>query len=389
MRVLVVPPPSPTHLAAMVPFCWALRSAGHNVLVACQPDIIGSAHAAGLNAASLGEKAHLTDQVGRFLMQHMFPVEAFGDRDSSQGRRLWKGAADTFAAHAEKHLDDYLALTKAWQPDLVLYDHLTVVGRLITGITGTPGASFRWGIDPTAGPFETRAHDLLAPLCRRHGLEQLPEPTFIIDHCPVDLQVEDAKPGRAMRFVPHNGTGVLPDWVHDRKTRHRVAICMGATVLTLSGPEPVLAAIEALSELDDLEIVVAVTADQREELGTDLPDQVRVVESLPLNLFIETCDVLVCAGGAGTGLTATSFGVPQLVMPQWTDQFDYARRLADSGAGLNVPDAAGQSDVEHLRESLDRLLSEPSFRAAAQRLRREMAVQPPLHEVVADLIALV
>ncbi|MDW6062592.1 hypothetical protein SAZ11_36845 [Streptomyces sp. FXJ1.4098] len=47
MRVLMMSTPVSSHFAPLVPLAWALRSAGHEVLVAGQPDVMGPARSAG------------------------------------------------------------------------------------------------------------------------------------------------------------------------------------------------------------------------------------------------------------------------------------------------------------------------------------------------------
>ncbi|GAA3035986.1 hypothetical protein GCM10020000_11910 [Streptomyces olivoverticillatus] len=41
MRVLIIPSPVTTHFMPMIPLAWALRAAGHELLVAGQPDVMG------------------------------------------------------------------------------------------------------------------------------------------------------------------------------------------------------------------------------------------------------------------------------------------------------------------------------------------------------------
>src|ERR1700716_464463 len=96
MKVLLVPPPDAGHLTALVQAGWALRSAGHEVLVACQPDLIATARAAGLNAAEIGLEAQLTEHAARYTSPDTFPAEAFGGPDTEAGKFLWEVTAQTY-----------------------------------------------------------------------------------------------------------------------------------------------------------------------------------------------------------------------------------------------------------------------------------------------------
>jgi UDP:flavonoid glycosyltransferase YjiC (YdhE family) len=109
---------------------------------------------------------------------------------------------------------------------------------------------------------------------------------------------------------------------------------------------------------------------------------------LPLNLFLGTCDLLAHHGGSGTGLTATTLGIPQLVLPQFADEFDYGARLAEAGAGLTIPDREGQHDIDGIRTAVTELLTAPGFRQAAGKLQDELRAAPPLTAAVPLLEAL-
>jgi UDP:flavonoid glycosyltransferase YjiC (YdhE family) len=260
------------------------------------------------------------------------------------------------------------------------------VGRLVGELLHVPSAAHRWGVDPTSGPFEERSAELFAPLCARHGLPGLPKPRVILDPCPPDIQALDAEPGHPMRYIPFNGTGVLPEWVSGRANR-RVAVSMGGTTLTLAGPSSFQRVIEALGGVPDIEVVVALSAQDLDLVG-GLPDEFRVTEWLPLNLFVQTCDLLIHHGGSGTGLTAAAYGVPQLVLPQFADAFDYGRGIAACGAGVTVPDAAGQSDIDGLSKTITALLDDAGYRDSATALRERMRAAPSLASVVAMLTEL-
>ncbi|GLZ36300.1 glycosyl transferase [Lentzea sp. NBRC 105346] len=376
--MLMMPPPAASHVTAMVPLAWALRACGHEVLVAGQPDVLPVARSAGLSTVDVGEPADLTRAGQEAMPEDMFPASAFGDRHTDMGRYLWNMTAGAWVQHAEQHETAYLRVARAWRPDVVVSDSVTLVSRMVSAELDVPLVFLRWGVDPTAGPFEETAREHLSPLA---------DPALIIDPCPPSLQVEDAAPGHRFRYVPYNGAGSLPEWATGQASRPRVCICPGTSIMALTGPGPVRRVLQALDGMD-VEVVAALTTENRRMLGR-VPTHVRVVESLPLNLFLGTCDVIVHHGGSGTGLTATAHGVPQLVLPQWTDQFDYGRRVGEAGAGISIADHCGQRDVDRLRRALTTLIAKPDYAFAAARLRAEMSAFEPLTEAVPLLEALV
>ncbi|MGW3467653.1 nucleotide disphospho-sugar-binding domain-containing protein [Saccharopolyspora sp. NPDC000995] len=373
MRVLVVPLPYPTHLMAMVPLCWALQASGHEVLIAAPPELQATAHGAGLTTAGI-RGTDMTGDTGG-TTQLRFPNPAFGQRDTDAGRQLWEQTASNVVQSSLDQLPEYLRLAEAWRPSVLLVDVCALIGRVLGGLLDLPVVLHRWGVDPTAGPFSDRAHELLDPVCRHHGLPGLPTPELILDPCPPSLQASDAPQGAPVQYVPYNGSGAFPGWGAARTSARRVCICMGRMVLNATGPAPLLRAVAAATELSGVEAVIAVPPEHR-ALLTDLPDNARIAESVPLNLFLRTCELVICAGGSGTAFTATRLGIPQLVLPQYFDQFDYARNLAAAGAGICLPDEQAQSDHEQITNSIATVLGDTGFAAAAIKLSDEITAMP-------------
>ncbi|MFD9895434.1 nucleotide disphospho-sugar-binding domain-containing protein [Amycolatopsis sp. NPDC059027] len=389
MRVLVIPPAmAATHLLALVPLCWALRSAGHELLVAGPADIEETTLSAGLGFIELGS-AKRFEGAAQTVPEDTFPAPEWAEReDADRSRVLMELIADMQSTYAIDHLADYRRFAEAWRPDLVLADHTAIIARPLGGVLGVPTVTHRWGVDPTGEAFRERARRQLGPLCAELGLPELPDPEFIIDPCPPSLQHESAVPGIPMRYLPFNGPGVFPQWALTGAGRKRVCLCPGRTLVPTCGPAPVLRAVAALDGIPDVETTVALTAADRERVGP-LPASFRVVEQLPLNLFLGGCDLVVLLGGGGVGLTATSFGLPQVVLPQWFDQFDYGRRIEEAGAGLSIGSRERQADIDGLRQAFASVLEDPGFTAGARRLRDEIESAPPPSAVVAELERLV
>jgi hypothetical protein len=65
MRVLLLPGLNKSHLYVMVPLAWALRSAGHDVLVAAQPDMAGDIAPTGLPGIAVGPPLGLAAKMAR------------------------------------------------------------------------------------------------------------------------------------------------------------------------------------------------------------------------------------------------------------------------------------------------------------------------------------
>ena len=64
-----------------------------------------------------------------------------------------------------------------------------------------------------------------------------------------------------------------------------------------------------------------------------------------------------------------------MIVPGFADQPRNAKRVAELGAGIALEDGTGG-----LAAAVRRLLAEPSYRSAAQRVAAEVAALPPVDE---------
>jgi len=383
MRVLMMTTPVPTHFTSLVPLAWGLRAAGHEVIVAGQPDVVPTARSAGLVAASVGERFDIIAYLRAKLPDGKRPLEAWPRPPAEQMGffgRVWMN-------HARTMLPAYLGLARDLRPDLIIAEQLEFTSLLVGGILDRPVVHHRWGVDGISDLALRDARVELADLAAESGLPALPSPVHKLDPCPPSLQMRAAAAGTPIRYVPFNGTAVLPDWVRRGRRREagrRVVVSLGNLTLSLNGAAFVRLLLWALDELPALEVIITVDPVFRDVLHP-LPPRVQVVDPTPLHLFLDTCDAVVHHGGAGTTMTATAAGLPQLVLPQIADAFDAGQRLQDVGAGLVLDQVSTQDDPSTLRDTVETLLSNPTYREAARELGREMAGMPDPRRVTAEL----
>ncbi len=381
MRVLMTSISAPGHVTPMVPLAWALRGAGHEVVVGGQPNLMPAVRGAGLCGQPIGEAFEQLLLLRNMLPDGATPIEAWGRVVDP----LYASAARTWAHQAHRTVDEYLDFCRAWAPDLIVSEPFEFCGRLLGGVLDIPWVRHGIGLTGRAARFERSAAEALIPVVERLGLKEgAPEPVLTLDTCPPSFGQPDAAARRPMRYVPYNGTGAVPDWALERTGVRRVCVSLGTQTLVLNGVPLLRRIIEAVSGIDGLEVVVALAAADRASLGT-VPRGVRVVESLPLNVFLDRCDVVVHHGGAGSSLTATAFGLPQLVVPQFLDQFEYGDRLAAAGAGITMDSAEKQNGVHEIRKAVLGLLDDPAHARSARALRDEVRAMPSPGDTVAVL----
>jgi glycosyltransferase len=202
---------------------------------------------------------------------------------------------------------------------------------------------------------------------------------------PASVGLALGQPTVPMRYVPYNGPGpaIVPHWLRSEPPRPRVCLTLGETVRRTEFPNAVAVdeVFDAVSDLD-VELVAMLSAAECADVSR-VPDNIRVVEHVPLHALLPTCSAIVNHGGAGTWATAAVYGVPQVALGWMWDAVYRARRLEAVGAGLHIP--SFELTAGGLREKLVRLLEEPGFRAGADRLRQEMLASPAPNDVVPEL----
>jgi UDP:flavonoid glycosyltransferase YjiC (YdhE family) len=99
-------------------------------------------------------------------------------------------------------------------------------------------------------------------------------------------------------------------------------------------------------------------------IDVQVPPSVAVRTWLDFDDILPLTDLLITHGGMATTTSALMHGVPELVIPQSRDQHRNAARVADAGAGLVV---GADSSAQEIRAAIGRLLSDDSYRRAADR----------------------
>ncbi len=110
-----------------------------------------------------------------------------------------------------------------------------------------------------------------------------------------------------------------------------------------------------------------------EALG-DIPANFIVRQSVPQLAVLERADGFITHGGINSVQEGLYYGVPLLVIPQQVEQLFNARIVAAQGTGLVLDEALKGREVvaETLRQMLDQLLNEPSYRAAAVMVQKTL-----------------
>ncbi|MCV2458486.1 glycosyl transferase [Streptomyces sp. ICN988] len=378
MRVLITCTPVDTHFLPMLPLIRALTGAGHEVLVAGQPDVTGAAAAAGLETATFGEAFHHLDLRQGRRPEGLRPIEVTGRPPARQ----IDGAAQMWRNHAPYYLYDYLETAREWRADLVLGDHMEFAAPVVAAVLGVPSVWHRWGVAPTSEFMLGQARMWLGPLCGRLGLDSVPVPDLTLDPAPPSLASTDAPPARPIRPEPHTGGG--PPHAYATGPGRRVAVALHGHTLALDGAPLLRRVLRALAAAGGVEAVVSVAPEYRDAVGA-LPEGMTYTARTAPGLLLPGADLAVHHGGPGSTLAAAALGVPQLVLPQLDEAFVAGDRVAAAGAGISLDTAERQNSDAVLAEALSTLLTDPAPRLGARRLRDEIRSMPTPADTVTVL----
>ncbi|MGX7828791.1 glycosyltransferase [Actinokineospora sp. 24-640] len=326
MRILVTACPAASHFQPLVPLARAAQAAGHEVVVAIGGGFAARAAATGLDVRPVGGDVDLMSVPG------------------GPGRSGWA----RMVALTERTVVEVLDLARRWRPDFVLRTPPEFAGALAAREVGAALVELSFGMVMPRDRLIAAEREL-AGLREPGGW--LADPDVLLDLCPPSLRPSHLPEGTLLRYEPYDGESVDTDEID-------VCLTLGTILPGLGRTEVVQPVLRAAADLG-LRVMT---------LGLEPSDR-----WTPLSAVLRRCRVLAHHGGAGTTFSALAAGVPQLLMPHMTEQPD---------VGVTLPPAEVTRDSA--RRALAHLLA-PEARAAAHRVRDEIAAMPSPADVVGRL----
>ncbi|GAA3990596.1 DUF1205 domain-containing protein [Thermobifida alba] len=371
MKVLFTPSPGLGHLFPTVPLAQALRAAGHEVRYAT----------GGLSLAAAEAGFNTVDATPGLDYAEVFMPEGIdGDRPVFSHDPAGAELARLFGRVSDFMVDGIVRAAREWRPDLVVSPVLQGGGPCAAETLGVPWIELPLGPEDSAPGMAT---DVRAAMSRAEGAP--PAPAARVSTLPPSLAEAldtDKRPRGAwpMRFLPHNGTMALPEWLSRPSDSPRIVVTLGSIEAMFDGIA-VLAPLLSEAGRTDAEFVVTLGGGDPELLG-ELPGNVRLVEWIPLDALLATASAIIHHGGTGTMLTALACGVPQCVIPQGSYQRIAADAVEKAGVGVSAaPDSVGEVQFARLLEE--------DLRRRVREVRAEMLAMPTPSDVAARVTALI
>jgi UDP:flavonoid glycosyltransferase YjiC (YdhE family) len=352
------------HFEPLAPIADAAVAAGHAVAFACPELQRPAVEAAGFEAFAV---APFRDPPAR---KPLVPVDI--EREERLVREVLLGSA------ARERVPATLAVCEQWRPDVLVCDEIDAGSMVAAELHGAPYATV---LENASGSF-VRPELLGEPvdaLRAAHGLPPGPDPSLVLSPFPPSFR---RPPSGAVSIRPAVATGTKPEWL--RAVDGAVFFTLG-TVFNLEAGDlftRVLAGLRALAA----EVIVTVGAGiDPAELGPQ-PPHVRVERYVALGAVLPHCAAVVSHGGSGLVAGTLAHGLPSVLIPMGADQPGNAARCEELGLARVLDVIAATPD--DVREAVTAVLTEPSYREAAERQRAEIERLPGPDHAIARLITL-
>jgi UDP:flavonoid glycosyltransferase YjiC (YdhE family) len=357
MRILFAFTGGRGHVEPLLPLAEAARTAGHAVAFAGRPSVLSVLEERGFDG-------YATEPPGR--RPERIPLQELDPE--REARDFREAFADQLARQRAPRV---AALCSEWRPDVVVCDETDFGAMVAAERLELPYASV---VTLAAGTFAVPelVAEPLGRLRSEHGLPPDPGLAMLSRHlvlAPLPPRYRDPAfplPPTARCFRPFDSAVARHDGAP------RVYFTLG-TVFNLESGDLFSRVLAGLGKLP-VEVVATVGSEiDPAELGS-LPPHVRVERFVPQAEILPRCSAVVSHGGSGSVLGALAHGLPQVLIPMGADQPLNAARCEELGLA-RVLDPV-QATPQTVREAVTAVLTEPRYRAAAERLQHEFAALP-------------
>ena len=363
-----------------MPFARAFERAGHEVMVAGPPALAEAVEGAGFRHWQFDPPPE--DELGEVWgrVPELSPEEAAEVVVGQIFGRLNSTAA----------LPRLRAACEEWRPHVVLRDPSEFGSALAAELCGIEHARVATGLVSTEETALELAAAEVEALRRAEGLP--PDPGAEVLRGSPYLSVFPESLDEGTHPATHRfhdpawevAPGPLPDWWPGREEDPLVYVTFGSVAGQFPPALPVYGvAMEAVAELP-VRALLTVGRELDLDALPAAPDNLRVERWVPQQDVLGHAAAAVVHGGSGSTLGAIAAGLPLVVVPLFADQPENARRVAEVGAGVSVePDReAPAATVAPLREAIETVLAEASYRERARALADELRALPPVDEAV-------
>lgn len=291
-------------------------------------------------------------------------------------------------------------LCDRWAPDLILREPCEYAAAIAAERACIPHAQVaislahveEGSLRLTASVLEAHLHGIVERLIASPYLTRFPNS---MDPSPFP---------NTMRFhEPFEVAGrSLPEW-WGGDDRPLIYVTLGSLAGGRSEAAPAYRAlIEAVAPLP-MRVLLTTGNDFDSASLPPLSPNVHVESWVAQQDVLRHASLVVCHGGSGTTFGALAAGIPLVIVPLFADQPVNARLVAEAGAGIavaggDVGPAGGDRcsstsasgacpSPSRLREAIEMVIVDPSYRSAAKVIACEMRATPSVDDLLSTLLA--
>lgn len=356
------------HFQPLVPIAYAVKSAGHSVVIACSHSMLPIVEATGFACLPLGNAPQTTSKVERIDLRPLNIEREEYDLRENFARR-----------GAQARVPNMIEACTTWQPDLIVCDEVDFGSMIAAEYLGIPHATV---VVIAAGSFirPEVVTEPLEELRAEYGLLPDPDLTMLSRYLmlvPIPLSYRDSAfplPATAHLLQPFtrlDNAPALPIHNYD-PSRPTIYFTLGTVFNTESG-DLFSRVIVGLHEIKANVIVTVGKHINPAEFGAQ-PDHIHITQYIPQLTVLPHCELIISHGGSGTVIASLAHGLPMVLIPMGADQLHNASRCKTLGVG-EVLDALNVTSYD-IHETVSAMLTTPSYRKSAHKLKEEINTLP-------------
>ncbi|WP_326654245.1 glycosyltransferase [Streptomyces sp. NBC_01750] len=390
MRVVFTAQTIYSHLVPTVlPIAALTQRAGHEVVVATGAELAHHVERAGLRPLVLPNAISMADILGDEELARKSGARLRPGVTTAGTPEMFGHAFITLMG--SRAAADLVEALSSWRPDVVVRETTEYGGYLAAEYLGVPHAT----LDVIA-PLAPYGHPVvLAELNRQRAAWRLPpvvDPLAPLRGFRASVVPEAFHPdelrlqsGRHYR-PPETETETLDPAVAELPAdRPLVLASLGSIAgwMLGNGPSPLDTIIEVLGQMPVTGVVALGAERDPAEWQGARASNVHLMSFVQQSTLLAATDVFITHCGFNGTREAFSSGVPMVGLPLFAEQPANAERIEQLGAGLAL--RLEDLSIDSLTSTVERVLTEPVFRARAKGIQRRMLALPPAEHLVADI----
>jgi MGT family glycosyltransferase len=180
-------------------------------------------------------------------------------------------------------------------------------------------------------------------------------------------------------LLPEGSGDVPPQLAEAKEAGRKVVLISQGTIANADLGMLVFPTIQALGDREDVLLRVTTGGKPVDSIPGPLSKNTVASPFLNFREILPHADVVVTFGGYGTVTQALSFGVPIVAAGLTEDKPENGTRVVWTGSGIYL--RTDNPTAEELREAVESIFSDPSYRENAKRLAKEFAAHNPAREL--------